>query len=124
MTILVVGVDIKDARVWRGDNTGLYSAKSGYKWLNKEDTTILQRDITLPPMDLQTLYNRLWNLQLANILQEVGIDTSPSSQGQQWKIWDCELAACTYHNTFVANDTTAKVKAFLQAVSVAKELSF
>jgi len=55
MAIPVVGFDIKDTRVSRGDNIGVYSAKSGYKWKNKKDTTILQRDIIPPPMDLQTL---------------------------------------------------------------------
>lgn len=46
--------------------TQAYSAKNGYKWLNKEDTMTLRRGITPPLMDLQAFYNRLWNLQLAS----------------------------------------------------------
>lgn len=34
------------------------------------------------------------------------------------------LAACTYSNNFVADATTAEVRACLQAMTVAKELRF
>ncbi|TYG76426.1 hypothetical protein ES288_D03G113500v1 [Gossypium darwinii] len=126
MTILVVGVDIMDVRVWKGDNTSEYTAKNRYKWLLTEDTTT--RDATLSQTTLYNFYNRLWNLQLTSkikftlwkvinnyiptfnnlqarrlmdlvnyifweclisksILQEVGIETSPNTHGQNWKIW-------------------------------------
>lgn len=63
-TILVVGFNIKDARVWRRENTGEFSTKSGHKWLIKQDTT--SRDVTLPQTTQQNFYDRLWNLQLAS----------------------------------------------------------
>lgn len=44
LSILVAGVDTKDAKIWRGDNTGVYSTKSNYKYLLKED--LKEREIT------------------------------------------------------------------------------
>lgn len=51
-TIPIAGVDIKDIGVWKGDNTGVYSAKRWYKWLFKERTTQMQKEVTLQPMIL------------------------------------------------------------------------
>ncbi|KAH1031985.1 hypothetical protein J1N35_044159 [Gossypium stocksii] len=65
-TILIAGVDIKDIRDWKGDNTRVHSAKRGCKWLFKEDTTQMQNEVTLQLTMLQNFYTRLWNLQIAS----------------------------------------------------------
>ncbi|KAK5841945.1 hypothetical protein PVK06_004271 [Gossypium arboreum] len=73
---------------------------------------------------------------IKSVLQGVEIDVSPNIQGQSWKTWcmlssvsgiifrDNEeyiLATCTYPNSFVADATTTKARACLQAVMVVEE---
>lgn len=65
-TIPIARVNIKEVRVWRGDNTGVYSAKSGHKWLLKENTRQMQWDVMLQISNLQNFYIRLWSLQIAS----------------------------------------------------------
>lgn len=47
----------KDQTVWRGEPTGEYSVRSGYKYLLHEGQNQLQ-------INYKQLYKRLWNLEL------------------------------------------------------------
>lgn len=58
LIILIIGIDLPDARIWRGETSSMYFARSGYKWLLKG--VIIQQPL------LKNFYNNLWSLQLAN----------------------------------------------------------
>ncbi|MBA0839519.1 hypothetical protein Goarm_005232, partial [Gossypium armourianum] len=66
LTILVAEVDLDDERVWRGDSIGVFSAKSGYKWLLSEEVTAAQGEMLQQATLLQNFYNKLWKFQVAS----------------------------------------------------------
>lgn len=66
LTIPAAEVDLDDERVWRGDSIGVFSAKSGYKWLLSEEVTAAQGEMLQQATLLQNFYNKLWKLQVAS----------------------------------------------------------
>lgn len=64
LSILVAGVEMVDSKMWREDNTGIYSAKSDYKWLMNKEVENLT--LTSQLASFTEFYNKLWNLHLAS----------------------------------------------------------
>ncbi|KAH1107250.1 hypothetical protein J1N35_011018 [Gossypium stocksii] len=54
-----------DRWVWRGDNSGVYTTKNGYKWLMTDATDTSNRERTLQITTLKTYYTKVWNLEIA-----------------------------------------------------------
>ncbi|KAH1083341.1 hypothetical protein J1N35_023102 [Gossypium stocksii] len=54
-----------DELVWRGDNTRVYSAKSGYKWLMLQNDDTTTNDATNQNSMLKAFYKKLWTLDVA-----------------------------------------------------------
>lgn len=66
LTIPIVGFEHGDERVWRGDNTRVYSTRSGYKWLFTGDVEIRDGEGVQQDMLLQSFYMKLWKLSIAS----------------------------------------------------------
>lgn len=58
IAIPLVNIELQDALVWRGDNTGIYTAKTGYKWRNTIETPNIQQNF------LSKFYRRLWDMKV------------------------------------------------------------
>ncbi|KAH1057471.1 hypothetical protein J1N35_035536 [Gossypium stocksii] len=58
LSIPLVSSRPRDELIWRGDNTGLYTVKSGYKW------TITFRNPRLHNDDSFTFFTKMWGLKL------------------------------------------------------------
>lgn len=64
LTIPITSSDIKDTKIWRGDDSGEYTAKNGYRWLIQEITN--PRLASTQPTILHGVYKKIWSLQIAN----------------------------------------------------------
>lgn len=58
LTIPLANSRPQDALVWRGDNTGTYTAKSGYRWLITEGGTRIHNELPT------NFFTKLWELQV------------------------------------------------------------
>ncbi|KAA3465669.1 Ribonuclease H-like superfamily protein [Gossypium australe] len=58
LTIPLASSRPREELVWRGDNTGVYTAKSGYRWLITEGGTRIQNEIPT------NFFTKLWELQM------------------------------------------------------------
>ncbi|KAG4174754.1 hypothetical protein ERO13_A11G140450v2, partial [Gossypium hirsutum] len=58
LSIPLVSSRPHDQRIWRGDNTGQYTVKSGYKWINTSGSSRLHID------GPTTFYTKLWGLNI------------------------------------------------------------
>ncbi|MBA0625086.1 hypothetical protein Godav_010326 [Gossypium davidsonii] len=54
----------KNEVVWHKDNTSVYIAKRGYKWLITEELDLLGYDYTTHSTVLKAFYTKLWNLNI------------------------------------------------------------
>lgn len=64
ISILRAGVALPDSRIWRMEGPGIYTVKSGYKLLTKENPE-LQKDLATPQSnDEKKFFSLLWALQL------------------------------------------------------------
>ncbi|MBA0679756.1 hypothetical protein Goari_011508, partial [Gossypium aridum] len=53
-----------DEAVWQRDNTGVYTNKSGYKWLVTKDLDLLGDNLTTHSTLLKVFYTKMWNLTI------------------------------------------------------------
>lgn len=44
LSIPLASSEPQDVLIWRGDNTGIYTVKNGYKWMNTMEETSIQHD--------------------------------------------------------------------------------
>ncbi|KAG8473535.1 hypothetical protein CXB51_035829 [Gossypium anomalum] len=58
IAIPLANSESQDALVWRGDNTGVYTAKNGYKWSNTIEVSNIQQN------PLAKFYKRLWVIKV------------------------------------------------------------
>lgn len=58
--------DQTDELVWQGDNTRVYLAKSGYKWLMAQNSDTTTNDATNQNTMLKVFCKKLWSLDVAN----------------------------------------------------------
>ncbi|MBA0852913.1 hypothetical protein Goshw_011266 [Gossypium schwendimanii] len=53
-----------DEAVWQRDNTGVYTDKSGYKWLVTKDLDLLGDNLTTHSTLLKVFYTKMWNFTI------------------------------------------------------------
>lgn len=58
IAIPLANSESQDALVWRGDNTGVYTAKNRYKWSNTIEVSNIQQN------PLAKFYKRLWVIKV------------------------------------------------------------
>ncbi|KAG8480190.1 hypothetical protein CXB51_024907 [Gossypium anomalum] len=58
VAIPLANIGLQDALVWRGDNTGIYTAKKGYKWRNIIETPNIHQN------SLTKFYKRFWDIKV------------------------------------------------------------
>ncbi|KAG8498987.1 hypothetical protein CXB51_005426 [Gossypium anomalum] len=56
----------------KGDDTSVYTVKSGYKCLIKNDLLNIEANLTIHQADLKAYYTKMWKLKLSNKIK-IGI---------------------------------------------------
>ncbi|MBA0600002.1 hypothetical protein Gorai_006201, partial [Gossypium raimondii] len=125
-----------DKFVWRGDNTGEYLVKSGYKWLMAKGKGGDGEEIVATDqyIDLKAFCTKLWKLNVARAEESIKhLFRECPVMSKFCEIWRCCFphptmktigSDGTYPYENVADSTEAEVTACRSAVVLAKELVF